>query len=285
MYQVTHQPVLVSVVRIIKALREKGSISPSELIDTVDMPKKTFYRALNALKESGIVAPEDGRYYWYDFRETRAYKSSFEAEQALKHSEKIASGLKHLIGPGRTYYSEDELLPNPEYMEFALIHLRTAYNEFFKLFEKAESINRSANEKEQELLDEIKTKLQASSVETQYPKNIAKMILSDIKEILRGRKPYFLNDIRIQGKEVKSGSYTDLVKNKEMFESLKRFIIREEASKENRENCSKIVESENKYYTLRQKLESEIKILIMQVENGTPLLGNCQMCPKVEISS
>ena len=172
------------------------------------MPKKTFYRALNTLQEAGVVITKDGKHYWYEFLDTRVYRNRLEAELALEHSENVASGLKYLLGTGGTYVLEGELMPDPEYVEFALLHLKTGYNATFKIFQKAESVRNQATQLEIELEKEIKAKLLASSLQTQYPENVTKIILSDVKEVLRGHEPYFLKDVRVQDKEVKSGSYT-----------------------------------------------------------------------------
>lgn len=278
------QPILVSIARIIKILRAEGSLIPEDLRKKVGMSKRTFYRALSALMEGGVVLKDGGRYYWYEFVGTRVYESVFEANQAIEHSRNVASGLKHIIGRSMGFHSEDELRAKAEYVEPALMHLRTGYSGTYELYEKAENTKRQANKKEREFEEEIKAKLLASSLETQYPENVITIILRDIKDVLRGRKPYFLNDLRIEDGEVKSGGYTSLVKI-DMFELFKHFIMEEESSKENMESCGRIVELENKIFTLRQKFESKIESLIMHVENGRPLEGSCQMCPRVKIIS
>lgn len=282
MCQVTRQPILVSIVKIINTLRTEGSLSPGELMSKVGAPRKTFYRALDALKESGVVVTEGGKHYWYESLDTRVYKSEFEAKLALDHSVNIASGLKHLVESGRTYLIEGEHMSKPEYVKPAIMHLRTGYDRIFEIFENSENTRRQADAKEQELEKQIAERLRVSSLQTEYPENLVKIIIDDIKEILRGRQPHFSNDLQVQGEEVKSGSYTSLVK-KEQFDSLKRFIAEQETSRKNEEICSEIVRLENKYFGLRQKFVEEIDILIMQVKNGTTLKGNCELCPKIEI--
>jgi len=278
----TRQPILMSLVNIIKILRAEGSLSPGDLMEKVDVSKKTFYRALSALRDSGVVVKDGGRYYWYEFLEARVYKNEFEANQALDHSKKIVSGLKHMIGRSASYWVEGELIPKAEYAEPALMHLRTGYSGTYELYEKAENAKGQVNKKERQFKEGTTATLLASSLQVQYPENVVTIILEDVKEVLRGRKPYFLSNLRIEDEKAKSGGYTLSVR-KEMFEPLKQFIMKEETSKENRESCARIVELENKYYTWRQKFEREIKILIMQVDNGRPLKGSCHVCPKVKI--
>ena len=278
------QPILVSIARIIKILRAEGSLSPGDLIKKVDVPKRTFYRALNALMDGGVVVKDGGRFYWYEFLDTRVYESEFEADQALKHSRNVALGLKHIIGRSMGYVVEGEVMPKAEYVEPALMHLRTGYSGTYEVFEKVEKVKGQVNKKEREFEEGVKARVLASSLQVQHPEHVAEIVLHDIKEVLRGRKPYFLTNLHVEGEKVESGAYAFLAK-REMFEPLKHFIMEEESSKENRESCKRIVELENICYTLRQKFEREIESLIMQVENGRPLKGSCQVCPRVKIIS
>lgn len=283
----TRKPVWVSTVqKIIRTLRAEGSLRSEELRKRVSMPRRTFYRALSALSDAGVVSKDGERYYWYESLDTRTYRNKFEADLALKHSIKIASGLKHKIEGYRSYFVEGELPPKSEYVEPALMHLRTGYSGIYKVFEKAEEANRLANEKEAKFKEGIKAKLLATSPQMPYPVNVVDIILdiilTDIKEVLRGRRPRFLNDLSIKDGNVTSLGYTLSVEI-DMLEPLKNFIMKEEASKENRESFVRIVKLENKRYTLNQKFEREIRKLIMQVENGTTLKGSCEFCPKVKI--
>lgn len=282
MCQLTQQPILVSIIKTIKAMRAEGSMSPSELKRKVSMPKRTFYRGLKTLTESGVVINKDGKYYWYDFLDTRTYTSEFEANNALNHSENIASGLKHLIFHESTFI-EGELVPDPEYTEYALIHLKIGYAEIHKIYEKAQKIRKQIDEKEKEFREKAKERLLASSLEVLYPDNVVEIIVSDIKEINRGRNPYFLNNLRIEGEQVKSGAYSSLVRP-EIFEPFKHYIIEEETNSENKEMCGEIVLLESKHYELKKKFDDYVNNLIKQVENGTPLKGTCQLCPKIRIS-
>lgn len=276
------QPILVSIARIIKILRAEGSLSPGDLMKKVGMPKRTFYRALNELMDWDVVIKDGGRYYWYEFTDTKRYESEFEANQALKHSKNIVSGLKHIMGRSTSYFVEGDSKPKAEYVEPALMHLRTGYSGIYEVFEKAEKTEGQVNKKEREFEEGIKARFLASSLQLQYAEHVAKIVLNDIKDSLRGRKPFFLTNLRVEGEKVTSGVYTFSVEV-EMFEPLKRFIINEESSKENRESCGRIVDLENKYYTLTQKFKKEIEFLIMQVENGIPLKGSCQVCPRIKI--
>lgn len=269
-------------------------MEPGELLrackEKADMSRKTFYRALDALKESGVVVTQVGKHYWYEFVDARVFGSEYEAKQALHHSSNIATGLKHLLGSQGTYSTWGEQAPNPKYVRHALMHLKTGYREIFEVFEKSEKIKEQIHEEELKLKRELEAKLLSSSIKTSYPEHIVDIVLSDLKETLRGRKTFFLDDLRIQNRQVKSGAYTSLLDAKEadmnkMFESLKHFIATEESARENRKSCMEVVELESKYYNLRKAFDREIENLIMLVENGNSLKGRCQICPKDKIIS
>jgi len=280
----TQQPVLVSVKKIIEILRAEGSLTPGDLLEKVEASRKTFYRALNALKESGVVVNKDGMTYWYEALDSKRFKNEYEANQSLIHSQNLASGLKNLLGAVKSYFIEGELMPDPKYEDSALMHLKTGYMPTHKTYLRAESTRDETLKIEREIEEKIKTKLLTSSLPVNYPENIVKMIISDIKEILRGHKPYYVNNIQIQGELVKSGAYTDLIK-KEMSDPLQNYMMEEESLASNRKSIEQIVELEHVYFNLRKELASQIEHLIMKVENGTSLNGKCNLCPKDRIDS
>ena len=71
---------------------------------------------------------------------------------------------------------------------------------------------------------------------------------------------------------------------KDAVDELRKFILEQEADIENRESCGIMINLGASYYKLRQNLEKEVKMLTSIVENGSPLRGKCQLCPKVKIS-
>ena len=92
----------------------------------------------------------------------------------------------------------------------------------------------------------------------------------------------FLESVKTVGDEGKSIGYT--LAKKDAFDELRKFILEQEADIENRESCGIMINLGASYYKLRQSLEKEVKMLISIVENGSPLRGKCQLCPKVKIS-
>lgn len=275
------QPVLVAVVRIVQYLKAKGSASSSELLEKVGSRKRTYYRALKCLQEAEVIVKRyDGNFYWYEFIETKVYDNEFEAEEALNHSRNIAKGLKFLMGGEKRYFSKGDANVDREYLDFAIMHLNTGYPEIH-------SDHNQANKLQEETLD-IERKVSKRITddilplhEVLYPEHLGRVIIEDIKAKLTGRTPLYLEGLMIDGDVVRSTGYT--LAKKDAFEKVKEFMIKHEDDEENRKNCGDIISLGARYYKLRQSLENEIGVLIRKVENGTPLEGKCQICPKIKI--
>jgi DNA-binding transcriptional ArsR family regulator len=265
-------------VRIIKRLRETGSATPEELIS--DMPRRTFYRAVGALRDAGVVVVEDGVYRWYESAADRMYGSPFEVEQALKHSTVVAAAIQALMKEGFAYSTEKDAQAL-KYSEEALAHLRTGYRRLYDDYGEARRIKAEIGEAEAMFVEDVRARLIAAVPELSTVDVVAENVLRDIKEALRGHDPSFLMNLEVKGDEVWSNPR--ILGTKELAEPLRRVISREEQSTANRERLSKIVALENEYYALRLRLEKEASVLLMQVENGTPLKGSCPICPRVKI--
>jgi hypothetical protein len=279
-------PILAAVVEIIKALR-KGPVGSDDLMQKVKASRRTFYRALSGLKDADVVKEKGGEYYWHEHLETREYHSDFEAQQAVEHSRNVASGLVHLLGC-RSYRLD--LMPRPEYAKYGLVHLSTGYPEIYEIYEETEKIRKQIVDEEAEFTGAIKERLLSTSLKLveQYRSKVAKSvaggICEDIKEALRGRQGCFLSDLKAdESGTVKIGAIR--LNEKDELELIRQFILTEEAAKENKNKCMKIVDLESEFYTLRKSLDERTEALIMQVMNGTPLDGKCDLCPKVRVRS
>jgi DNA-binding transcriptional ArsR family regulator len=279
--KVANIPVLSAVVNIIQYLRQNASASPEELLAKAGAKSRTFYRALNALQEAGVVVKrDDGRQYWYEYVEAWVFKNKFEAELVLNHSKNVAKGLRFLIGEEKQYFEEENINLNKEYLDYAIMHLNTGYPEIFQNYSKAEKARKEMNEEELKAKERIHEKI-LTSYKVLYPEHISYIILEDIKEVLIGRAPQFLQGLKIEGGEIKSMGYT--LAKKEAYKELKKFIMKEEVNEENRNSCGNILNLGTRYYNLEKDLQIEIDTLIMMVENGTPLRGRCKLCPKLKI--
>ena len=276
------QPVLEAVTKIIKYLREKGAASSEELSMNVGARTRTYYRALNSLLEAEVVIKrEDGFYCWYEFMEYMTFHNELEAREALNHSRNIAKGLRFLIGEEKGHIIDVNYAVDRGYLEHAIMHLKTGYPEVYKGFYQAEKDREDILDAEARAMKRIRGDVLVSH-QVLYPEHLVFIILEDIKGTLMGREPSFLESVKIVGDEVKSIGYS--LAKKDAVDELRKFILEQEADIENRESCGIMINLGASYYKLRQSLEKEVKMLISIVENGSPLRGKCQLCPKVKIS-
>lgn len=276
------QPVLEAVTKIIRYLREKGAASSEELSMNVGARTRTYYRALNSLLEAEVVIKrEDGFYCWYEFMEYVTFHNELEAREALNHSRNIAKGLRFLIGEEKGHIIDVNYAVDRGYLEHAIMHLKTGYPEVYKDFYQAEKDREDILDAEARAMKRIRSDVLVSH-QVLYPEHLVFIILEDVKGTLMGREPSFLESVKIVGDEVKSIGYS--LAKKDAFDELRKFILEQEADIENRESCGIMINLGASYYKLRQSLEKEVKMLISIVENGSPLRGKCQLCPKVKIS-
>lgn len=276
------QPVLEAVTKIIRYLREKGAASSEELSMNVGARTRTYYRALNSLLEAEVVIKrEDGFYCWYEFMEYVTFHNELEAREALNHSRNIAKGLRFLIGEEKGHIIDVNYAVDRGYLEHAIMHLKTGYPEVYKGFYQAEKDREDILDAEARAMKRIRGDVLVSH-QVLYPEHLVFIILEDVKGTLMGREPSFLDSLKIVGDEVRSIGYS--LAKKDAFDELRKFILEQEADIENRESCGIMINLGASYYKLRQSLEKEVKMLISIVENGSPLRGKCQLCPKVKIS-
>ena len=279
--KVALNPVLVAVTKIIKILREKGAASPEELMTSVGGRTRTYYRALKSLLQAGVVIRrEDGFYCWYEFVEYVTFDNELEAKEALNHSRNVAKGLRFLIGEEKGYAVDDDFVDG-NLLNYAILHLKTGYPGIFKDHFQAEKARDRVLDVEERTKDRIRSKIPASH-QVLYPEHLVFIILEDIKGGLTGRATSFLEGLEIVGDEVRSAGYT--LDKKDAFDAIKKFISDQEADVVNRDSCGIMIDLGASYYKSRQNLEKEVKKIILMVENGSPLRGKCQLCPKIKIS-
>ena len=281
MQKVALSPVLEAVIGIVQYLREKCSASPSELLEKVGSRKRTYYRALKCLQKAEVVVKRDNGYFcWYEFIETRVYNNEFEAEEALNHSRNIAKGLRFLMGGEKRYFGMGETNVDREYLDYAIMHLKTGYPEIHSDHHQAEKARNNMLDIEMKVIKRITDDILPSH-EVLYSEHLGSVIIEDIKATLTGRTPSYLEGLMIDGDVVRSIGYP--LAKKDAFEKVKEFIIKQEDDEDNRRDCGDIISLGARYYEFRQSLENEIGVLIRKVENGTPLEGKCHICPKIKI--
>ncbi|MCJ7771290.1 hypothetical protein MUP37_06945 [Candidatus Bathyarchaeota archaeon] len=60
-------------------------------------------------------------------------------------------------------------------------------------------------------------------------------------------------------------------------------MAEEEKSTQNVHSCGRIISEMKEYFDLYKRSEEDIKKLMQQVENNTPLDGHCIQCPRIRI--
>jgi len=266
---------------ILKVLDEGGPLTRSQVMELTKIPKGTIDRYLWVLVELERVERINKKKYALH-SDVYIYENKTDRDLALSHSKNVASGLEHLLRKG-SYSVRDDSVSGDKYEECALMHLRTGYRELYAVFEKAAAFESDVEQEEKRLMDAVKRRLISLSLPTKTlnPENVARVVYEDIKAALTGHDAGFLSNLGVDGGRVMSGGCS--LAGEDVAEQVRNFIRKEEASEENRESVNRIAETENKYCDLRRKFGKEMDALIMRVENGTPLQGSCQMCPRVKV--
>lgn len=268
--------------KILEALEKEGPLIRKQIMRFTKIPNGTIDRALNVLCDLGRIERVHRRYMLHS--DIYIYMNMIDRDRALDHSKKIASGLLSIIQMPR-YHVGGELTPSIEYEEDALKHLRTApeYCKTYNAFKESKKAEREAHEEEKRIVRGLKERTLSKRLKfkdkSKSGKIIAKEVYKDIMETLKGNEPPFLTNLTIGDGQVKSGSYA-LAPEKE-FDKLRKLVLKEEKSVKNVNDCKKILELDNSHYETWKEFKKAVKLLIKQVENGTPLKGRCNQCPNV----
>jgi hypothetical protein len=208
--------------QIIVALREK-SLTSKDLQKESKVPERTMYRCLDELKALGLVIDKDDRHFWYENAATRVFSNESEKENALKHSRFLVTGLKSVF---REFPFLDmiyrDLLPRRDYEKNWLEHMNTGYPQLFQDYERLMRTKEEIAKEENKFIEDIVKKLSANNINTLSPEDLGKIILYDIREVLRGHDPSYLINLKVNGEYTESNPFR--LGPKEMFETFKSFI-------------------------------------------------------------
>ena len=261
---------------IVTALR-KRSLSSKDLQKETKIPERTMFRVLDELKAAGLIVDIDGRHFWYENAATKVFSNESEKKHALDHSRFLVSGLKSVF---REFPFVDmiyrDLQPRIEYEKNWLAHMNSGYPLLSQDYERLMRTKEEINKEENKFIEDIVKKLSINNINTSSPEDLGKIILYDIREVLRGHDPSYLINLKVNSEYAESNPFR--LGPREMFETLKSFITSEEKSDENVRSCRKIIAQENSYYDLRIRLETDLTELMKKVENGVPLGGRCIIC-------
>jgi len=271
---------------ILEKLEKEGPLTRGQIMKLTGIPHGTIDRHLRLLIELKCIERIDGKYVRYS--DIYIYRNKTDRDLALDHSKNVASGLQYLISH-KAYtlrgMEEPPSKPDMKYREPALEHLRTAseYRKIYNCLIEAEEARKKEAEEESIFTDRIKAQFLSSPVKLGdgfTAEIVAGEICKDIKEVLKGSEPPFLNNLRVEDGKIMSNARIRLAEEGQ-FKPLKKFIFSQEQSEENRNACKSLLEFREKYDTTMRCFMKFAEHLIMQVLNGTPLIGRCDLCPRV----
>jgi len=90
--------------------------------------------------------------------------------------------------------------------------------------------------------------------------------------------------LSLEGEKIWIGA-TLVAKGSHLFNSISEFIKRETEEEFNISTAKRIKMIEEDAFKPQQKIRQEIRKLILRIESGEPLLGGCEICPRVYFSN
>jgi hypothetical protein len=266
--------------RIIDIIREKQPVAWTELKKfTQQLPDKTLSRSLEYLAYWGLIKKdEEGHWNWYE--NIRTYDSETEYNLAIEHSRNLDRGLQGLY---------DRILERAKKPDsFPLLKLNG--QDYWESFETS-SMENMAFEHAKTVCPEFVTQYE------QFQKLMIERyeLQKEIRQLVHNLKI---------GEVEKKKSEFDILKNiyhwKEYSNAKKAKINPDEmwkwlVPKEYRKNIARLIEKVPQEKLERiMKLEAEnmelaisltdrIQELHIQIMNGRPLQGKCELCPKIVV--
>ena len=267
----------------IRALRDKG-----------DCRHDTLYAIRDILSGAKLIFEEGGKWYYTCKKEKeellkdyQEFKNKDEYDTKLNHSKNL---LKQAIAEEESNEFNVDLYRFQDSYNFTffLQHLKTGYPDIYKLYEKVEKNNFEMEEAFSALLQKIKEGTLERGVElSKYPekfndlqKEIDKMpenIFYSLKEYLNY---FFDKDRKIKYTSAAMEVTFPVYSKEERKEFIKYCSHSEDIKKLHSELVELTKERAKDYACLHIDIKS---IIIKVVEDGEPLRGTCDRCPKVTI--
>jgi hypothetical protein len=214
----------------------------------------------------------------------------------LLHSQKLVSALRRLAGIYTSRYQTGQ--PTEfESQEDALIRDASAENhiiahtEIWKQYEAFRKLGKKAGNDKKEFNTQLIRKLDAKFKQKLIPSSARVRPKSYVKDnvpalihtqILRNCQSISFDTK--QSKEVWLDGIL-IAKGKELSSRVKTFIREEIKNSRNIAAVYDILKAEREASEAQVLLQQAVRKLIMRIESGEPLLGNCDACPKVYITA
>ena len=288
-----------------KALIDVLKVKPCSKQELSDILKSNFStkskdalrhkltRFLTKFEQLGLIEKRGDKYCWY------IYVNEFEGHEdysvKLKHSVRLIPALSRIAG---IYVSRYSMQKPDEYesLEYARIrddcaenHLR-AYPDIWSLLENYRGMRERVDQEREgfnkRLMNKLEREFGLILIESNESTKLASFVVKSLplliySQILENRAPSF--EIDETEKIWLGGSL--IAKGKQLSEKIKSFVQLETMDESNIAAANKIMKTETEAFRPLEEFRQRGRELIMRIESGEPLLGECGTCPNVHIGS
>lgn len=246
--------------------------------------RKRVERNINQLRKWGLVQKDDER-RWCWYTHVRTFESEAEYRIALNHSKQLLETLERLTetNPPRTSIVSNLLV-------YTTKHLETGYPDAYKMLRELRSKEEKIQTKKRgvkgKLLESLREKFgelidRATGPRTEYiGDNVPEVVYTHLYGRYRGYpspKPW------TDPKGQSCLGDTVVGRGDWVLEDLKEFIETESKKEHNITIVKQIISLENAKMAVTSKFVAKIREIADMVRHGTPLEGECQVCPYIKI--
>jgi len=286
---------------ILNALKDKP-YSKKELIrilkkkfpqSSEEASRKKCERYLRKLQGLGLVEKRGDKYCWYTYENLFKDREDYSAK--LLHSRQLILALREITGIRLPRYSVSgqEEYVSPEdmtlFVKCAEDHLR-AYPEVWRFLEDSKRI-REKVERERgmfcaNLMEKLRKEFEKEPiVEPNKASRCQSFVKSNLPLLIYTHIVYGSpTALRLEREKIWFGGSL-VAKGSHLSNSIREFVKRETEDESNIEAARRIGKIEGKAVEPQRRLQQEIRKLILRIESGEPLLGGCEICPRIYFSN
>jgi len=272
--------------RSAKQLRDDLKKLPSYEGVSPDALKKRVERHLKTLDYWGLAKPCD-RHLWSWYTHLRTFHSRAEYEVSINHSKQVLPALE-AIGKLRI---GSETFIKPELLDCAKSHLKTGYPAVQKLLrdwtEKEEELGEKRGRLTHDILHRLRERFGELVEPAGLPRkleyigdNVPEAVYTIMQDKIKGRPSLELGCNTEE--RIVCGTST-VGRGSKFLSQLCEFIEAELIRTQNLDAIAEPLRIEEEKTKLLSDLQKEIHNLILRVQAGEPLEGECEICPRVKI--
>lgn len=254
--------------------------------------RKRCERYLRKLEGLGLVEKRGDKYCWYTYENLFKDREDYSAK--LVHSRQLIPALRKIAGILLSGYSMgQEEYVSPEDMALfvngAKEHLR-AYPKLLGLLNSRDQMEKKAKQERQRfkgyLMEKLRKEFEKEPVVDpvqgfKLPSFVGSTFpLLICRHILYG-SPI---DLKLEGEKIWFGSRL-VAKGSHLLSNMRKFKKSESEDEFNIEAARRVGKLEEKAREAQRRFRQEIRKLILRIESGEPLLGGCEICPKIYFSA